>query len=160
MDVRMPALEFKILFESSPPKSRILVRRLAEVVGCVYTHSIYMYIYIYIYYTHIYTGFQTRAAVLRGRGAAHPPPASARPSSLPRSSLRSRFIKGGCSGNRVPWFMWCYILACYIVPPPSTAPPSHCTPLWWIAKIFSPISHWLLERGRDKWGFHRLKVTG
>ena len=29
MDIRMPPLDFKILLESSPPKSRILVRRLA-----------------------------------------------------------------------------------------------------------------------------------
>ena len=42
----------------------------------------------------------------------------------------SRFIKGGCSGNRVQWFVGSYILVHYIILPPSTAPPSHCTPLW------------------------------
>ena len=40
----------------------------------------------------------------------------------------SRFIKGGCSGNRVQWFTSYYRLCYYIILPPSTAPPSDCTP--------------------------------
>ena len=41
-----------------------------------------------------------------------------------RPSLRrSRFIKGGCSGNRVWWFTWYYRLFYYTMLPPSTAPP-------------------------------------
>ena len=45
------------------------------------------------------------------------------------SSLQSRFIKGGCSGNRVQWFTLSYRLLYHISLPQSTAPPSHCTPL-------------------------------
>ena len=41
----------------------------------------------------------------------------------------SRLIKGGCSGNRVWWFTSYYRLFYYAILPPSTAPPSHCTPL-------------------------------
>ena len=38
MDMRIPPLEFKILLESCPPKSRILVRRLA--VAIIFLRSI------------------------------------------------------------------------------------------------------------------------
>ena len=51
-----------------------------------------------------------------------------------RSNGTSRFIKGGCSGNRVKWFIWCYVLVYDIILPPSTARPSHCTSLWWIPR--------------------------
>ena len=40
----------------------------------------------------------------------------------------SRFIKGGCSGNRVHWFTLQYRLFYCIMLPPSAAPPSDCTP--------------------------------
>ena len=43
--------------------------------------------------------------------------------------IYSRFLKGGCSGNRVQWFVWCYVLVYYIILPPSTAPLFDCTPL-------------------------------
>ena len=34
----------------------------------------------------------------------------------------SRFIRGGCSGNRVQWFTLYYRLSYYMILPPSTAP--------------------------------------
>ena len=40
---------------------------------------------------------------------------------------------GGCSGNGLQWFNLYYMLFYLIMLPPSTAPPSDCTPpLWWI----------------------------
>ena len=36
----------------------------------------------------------------------------------------SRFVKGECSGNRVKWFLWCYILSLSY-----NTTPIHCTPL-------------------------------
>ena len=57
--MRIPPLNIKILLESNPLRSRILVRRLAATVsksllGCVYIY-IYIYIYIHIYiYIYIY----------------------------------------------------------------------------------------------------------
>ena len=59
----------------------------------------------------------------------------ARSSSLPAAASgwrESTFRKGGCSGNRVQWFTLYYRLFYYMILPPSTAPPSDCTPLWWI----------------------------
>ena len=54
-DMRTPPLEIKILPESNPPKSKILVRRLAVLsAGDPFTlYVMYIYIYVYIYiYTH------------------------------------------------------------------------------------------------------------
>ena len=65
MDLGIPPHKLKIMLESSPPKSRVLVRRLAidarllpriylYVYTCMYV-CIYIYIYIYEYkYTHIH----------------------------------------------------------------------------------------------------------
>ena len=62
MDIRIPPLEIKMMLESSPLKSRILVRRLAVSSGggvhiCMYAYTcmnVYIHIYIYIY-TYIHT---------------------------------------------------------------------------------------------------------
>ena len=52
-DMGIPSLEIKILPESSPPESGILVRRLA--VGSDHKFNLYeVYIYIYTYYICIY----------------------------------------------------------------------------------------------------------
>ena len=48
MDMRIPPLTRKILLESNPPKSRILVRRLS-VGATAYGTRVPKYIYIYIY---------------------------------------------------------------------------------------------------------------
>ena len=74
--------------------------------SCAYSLSLYMYIYIYIYiymYVYIYIYIYVYMPC-------------------------SRFIKRGCSGNRVWWFVWCYMLIRYIVLPQSTAPPSWVIP--------------------------------
>ena len=65
MDMRFPPLRIRIMPESNPPKSRVLVRRLAierlaaskdledSANICVYV-CIYIYIYIYNIHLHIY----------------------------------------------------------------------------------------------------------
>ena len=58
----------------------------------------------------------------------------------------STFCKGGCSGNRVEWFVCCCILVYYIILPQSTAPPIHCTPL---CRVSSRAAVRLREASRD-----------
>ena len=45
---------------------------------------------------------------------------------LDQDLSKSGAVETGCSD------LWCYILVYYVIPPQSTAPPSHCTPLKWI----------------------------
>ena len=56
MDMRIPPLKFKIVLESSPLKSTILVGRLGvSFCICIYTHvCVCVYIYIYITYIYVY----------------------------------------------------------------------------------------------------------
>ena len=70
---------------------------------CISLYYIYIYININIYiYIYIHT-HRRPLSRRRARGFPKPPRVvgSKGPSSTSGSSLKSRFIKGGCSGNRV-----------------------------------------------------------
>ena len=97
---------------------------------CMYVCiCIYRYIYIYIYVCiYIYIYIYMCPCELSESLVVYPS-AEVEVRNVFASSLSLKIHqRGGCSGNRVSWFTLYYILVYFIILPPSTAPPSDCTP--------------------------------